>query len=117
MQIEMRVCSCGATFAAVPGVEACSLACAADARGHRSGQRKPSARRSTTSRGYGAAHQRKREEWEPLVDAGLVECWRCEELIDPGEPWDLGHDDDDRSLYRGPEHRTCNRSAPWHRGE
>jgi hypothetical protein len=28
------------------------------------------------------------------------------------EPWDLGHDDHDRSITRGPEHRDrCNRAA------
>jgi hypothetical protein len=69
-------------------------------------------RGGTTARGYGAAHQRTREEWAPTVEAGLVDCWRCGQRIQPGEPWDLGHDDDDRSAYRGPEHaHQCNRSA------
>jgi len=40
------------------------------------------------------------------MDAGEVfRCWRCGELIRPGQPWHLGHDDYDRTKYRGPEHR------------
>lgn len=32
--------------------------------------------------------------------------------ISPGEPWDLGHDDDhNRSLPSQPEHRGCNRAT------
>jgi hypothetical protein len=65
----------------------------------------------TTARGYGWRHQRVRAAWRPRVDAGLVDCARCGEPIVPGEPWDLGHDDVDRSRYQGPEHRACNRSA------
>lgn len=37
-------------------------------------------------------------------------CWRCDNPIDP-KNWDLGHDDWDRSIYRGPECPSCNRSA------
>jgi hypothetical protein len=45
------------------------------------------------------------------VEAGHIECWRCGYAIAPDEPWDLGHDDEDRTRYRGPEHVACNRSA------
>jgi len=68
-------------------------------------------RGSTTQRGYGRVHDRVREQLAPLVLAGQVRCWRCGDAIWPGEPWDLGHDDHDRSQYRGPEHARCNRSA------
>ncbi|ATO17825.1 hypothetical protein CO540_13250 [Micromonospora sp. WMMA2032] len=68
-------------------------------------------RRSTAARGYGRKHEDLRKQWKPKVDAGQVDCWRCGDPIQPGRPWDLGHDDDDRSQYRGPEHRTCNRRA------
>lgn len=71
----------------------------------------PRYRGTTTSRGYGAAHQGARESWRPRVEAGTVVCWRCDELIQPGQLWDLGHDDDDRGQYQGPEHRSCNRGA------
>jgi hypothetical protein len=45
------------------------------------------------------------------VNAGLVACARCGEPIIPGEAWDFGHDDHERSLYTGPEHRACNRAT------
>lgn len=69
-------------------------------------------RRGTTSeRGYDRDHQRRREEWRAYVEAGMVACWRCGKPIHPREPWDLGHDDFDRSKYKGPEHRACNRAT------
>ena len=36
----------------------------------------------------------------PTVEAGEAVCWRCNQSIEPGAPWDLGHDDTDRTLYR-----------------
>ena len=69
------------------------------------------ARGSRQARGYGAEHDAARKRWAPLVAAGNVKCWRCGEYIQPGAPFDLGHDDRDRSKYRGPEHLTCNRST------
>lgn len=68
---------------------------------------------STTARGYGAHHQQTRAHWAPKADAGLVDCWRCGRPIHPGQPWDLGHDDHDRSITRGPEHRHA---TPWCKG-
>lgn len=74
---------------------------------------------TSTQRGYGYAHQRKRRQAKRQVDAGLAHCWRCiaegkskaEAWIEPGSEWDLGHDDQDRSVYRGPEHARCNRRS------
>lgn len=68
--------------------------------------------RSTSARGYGAAHRRLRERWAKRVERGGVQCTRCWLPIVPGTPWDLGHDDYDRSRYTGPEHARCNRGAP-----
>lgn len=68
-------------------------------------------RPSTADRGYGSAHQALRLQWKPRVEAGEVDCARCHQRIHPGTPWDLGHDDHDRTQYRGPEHVDCNRAT------
>lgn len=73
-------------------------------------QRQRDAKRgSATARGYGRRHVAERNRWRPIVEAGGATCWRCGRPIDPSEPWDLGHDDNDRSKYKGPEHPLCNR--------
>ena len=52
------------------------------------------------------------KQWAPKVQRGAVLCGRCGEPIQPHEPWDLGHQDEDRTKYNGPEHRDrCNRSV------
>jgi hypothetical protein len=66
---------------------------------------------STSGRGYGWNHQLRRKALEPLVAAGHATCWRCGRPILPTEKWDLGHDDEDRTRYRGPEHASCNRAT------
>jgi hypothetical protein len=68
-------------------------------------------RPSSADRGYGGAHEAARKRLLPLVLAGGVRCARCGEPIVPGEPWDLGHNDYDRSQYSGPEHARCNRAT------
>jgi len=75
----------------------------------------PRPRLTTTQRGYGADHQRLRARLTPDVDAGLVDCWRCGQPIEPGTPWDLGHDDHDRTQYRGPEHALRTGHCPGNR--
>jgi hypothetical protein len=65
----------------------------------------------TVERGYGTRHQALRRQLAPLVATGQVRCARCGELIPPGAPWDLGHDDHDRRVYVGAEHRRCNRAT------
>ena len=62
-------------------------------------------------RGYDAAHDRLRKKWLPKVRAGRVACARCGHTIRPGQRWDLGHHDNDRSVYTGPEHEACNRAV------
>lgn len=66
------------------------------------------ARGTRQQRGYGAEHDRLRAEYQRRMDAGeTFTCWRCAEAGKPHEVdpqhWHLGHDDDDRSIYRGPE--------------
>lgn len=75
------------------------------------------ARGTAAERGYGAAHRRLRAAYQRRLDAGEVfVCWRCATAgephdVDPSD-WDLGHDDSDRSAYRGPECSSGNRGAP-----
>lgn len=67
------------------------------------------------------AWKRLRAHWAALVVAGAVPCARCGHLIEPGQPWDLGHpeglshaehgtDETTLRLCR-PEHAYCNRAA------
>ena len=71
------------------------------------------ARGRRQARGYDAAHDREAKRWRDLVRAGQpVTCWRCGNPINDADDLHLGHDDDDRSITRGPEHgRRCNLSA------
>lgn len=95
---------CGAGYTALaPHSRFCSHVC-----GYRF---RDEFRVSTTERGYGSRHQKLRRLVAPQVDAGLADCARCGLPIRAGTPWDLGHDDRDRSRYLGPEHRRCNRST------
>jgi hypothetical protein len=64
---------------------------------------------------YGADHRRLRRQIDATVKKGFARCARCGELIDPNEPWDLGHNDNDPTSYNGPEHRRCNRQTSTHR--
>jgi hypothetical protein len=76
-------------------------------------------RGTTTERGYGWAHWQERQRLKPIVATGTVTCARAalrqclmsSPLILPGQPWDLGHPDHDRTRWSGPEHRRCNRAA------
>ena len=66
------------------------------------------ARGTRQARGYDAPHDRLRAAWQRHLDTGqLVACWRCGSPIDP-KRWHLGHDDHDRTKYRGPECVECN---------
>lgn len=65
------------------------------------------------ARGYDAAHDREAQRLRELVRAGhTVTCWRCGRPITNPNDLHLGHDDNDRSITRGPEHgRACNLKA------
>lgn len=69
---------------------------------------------TTTARGYGAAHQRaRRQALEHLRANPGHPCWRCGAPLhyDDRAHIDLGHDDNDRTQYRGLECATCNRAT------
>lgn len=63
---------------------------------------------------YAGRHQALRRALDPYVPGSP--CWRCGRPILPGQPWDLGHDDDNPAIYRGPEHAVCNRAAGARKG-
>lgn len=71
---------------------------------------------STTGRGYGSTHQAERAKWIPVVARGGVMCARqgpkcIGKPLAPDQEFDLGHDDNDRTKYNGPECIPCNRGA------
>ena len=68
-------------------------------------------RPSTTERGYGGEHKKLRAKLAKVVEAGDGFCVRCGRWVAPGELWHLGHDDFDRSRYRGIECTKCNVGA------
>ena len=68
-------------------------------------------RGSRQARGYGVEHERLRAHYQSLMDAGHVfTCWRCGKVVYP-HSWDLGHCDDDRRIWHGPEHPGENRAT------
>lgn len=69
------------------------------------------ARGTKAERGYGKEFQAERKVWVRMVAEGVVNCWRCLKPIAPSGDFHLGHDDNDRSIIRGPECPSCNLSA------
>ncbi len=68
--------------------------------------------RPTFTHRYGSQHTTESRRWKRRITAGeRVQCWRCGEPITTAADMDLGHDDYDKTIVRGPEHATCNRSA------
>lgn len=61
-------------------------------------------------------HRKRRALAKAEVESGRASCWRCGGPIAPGSRWHLGHDDHDRSVYRGPEHAGCNLKAAARKG-
>lgn len=74
---------------------------------------------ATTEGGWGAPHQAERRRLAPLVALGRTVCTRyghpqfpdCAGLIAPGDEWELGHHDQDKGKWTGPEHARCNERA------
>lgn len=66
------------------------------------------ARGTRQERGYDALHDVMRANYQRAMRAGQTfKCWRCGGDINP-DAWHLGHDDHDRTQYRGPECPACN---------
>lgn len=61
-------------------------------------------------------HRQRRTAGQHQVDAGKAHCWRCGQHIPPGTTWHLGHDDYDRTIYRGTECVRCNLTAAARKG-
>lgn len=65
------------------------------------------ARGTRQQRGYDTKHDRLRSAYQRHMNHGeTFNCWRCGEPIDP-QSWTLGHCDDDRTIYHGPECPPC----------
>jgi hypothetical protein len=68
---------------------------------------------------YGWPHQKLRAKWVPKVARGDVMCRRASNgtciaaspLLDPDEPWQLGHPDETCPAPIAPEHPICNGST------
>jgi hypothetical protein len=104
---EARCSVCGRTFLRKTGSHRfCSAVCRERSRALQPGRR---AR-------YSFSHQELRRRVGRLVVAGAAVCSRCGEPIDPGEPWDLDHEDNGVG-YRGPSHAACNRATAKAREE
>lgn len=83
-------------------IEAGSSRCTSCARA------KDKARGSRQSRGYDAAHDQLRADWQRRMDDGeTIVCASCPRVLN-GQPWDLGHNKA-RTGYIGPQCVPCNR--------
>ena len=70
------------------------------------------ARGTRQERGYDAKHDALRRLAIAKIAAGVVvRCWRCGGQIFTAHDLHIGHDDHDRTITRGPEHKLCNLSA------
>ena len=72
--------------------------------------RAPQPKLSRQRRGYTSTHDALRRRWAAAVRRGGVHCGYCGAQISPGDPWDLGHPNDDKSQAPAPWHQACNRS-------
>jgi hypothetical protein len=55
-----------------------------------------------------AEHRAQVKAVKAQVAAGTAYCWRCGRYLPPGSKAHAGHDDNDRSVYRGAECPPCN---------
>jgi len=62
---------------------------------------------TTTQAGYGSKHQRKRRQWQAVIDESGALCARCGRPIMAGMAWHLDHAPGKQG-YLGPSHAHCN---------
>lgn len=74
------------------------------------------AERARTAQYHSAEHREQQRLAKAAVAAGTAVCWRCRRHIPPGNPVHAGHDDHDRTVYRGPECPPCNLRAAARKG-
>lgn len=69
---------------------------------------------SLTPHGSTTAWRKLRQQWQPLIEAGAIQCWRCHGTQGPLDPtnWHLGHTTDRNhggtDTDTRPEHPSCN---------
>lgn len=85
---------------------------------HRFRTKRPTAADDARRKQYASPeHRATRKAIQAQIDSGRpVSCWRCLAPILKGQPWHVGHDDNDRSLVRGAEHPACNLKAAARKG-
>lgn len=85
---------------------------------HRWRTKRPTAADEIRRKQYASPeHKARRKAIQAQIDTGQpVACWRCGRPIVKGSPWHLGHDDRDRTVYRGAECPTCNLTAAARKG-
>jgi DNA-directed RNA polymerase subunit RPC12/RpoP len=74
------------------------------------------AERARTAQYNSAEHKQQVAAVKALVASGRAFCWRCGRHLPPGSKAHAGHDDHDRSRYRGAECPPCNLSAAARKG-
>lgn len=74
------------------------------------------AERARTAQYASPEHRAMVQAVKAAVAAGRAYCWRCGRHLPPGSKAHAGHDDHDRTRYRGPECPSCNLSAAARKG-
>ena len=59
------------------------------------------------NRKCGRRHRKVRAEFAKHVDTGRARCAKCGGLIEPGSPWDAGHDEAYPHLCQAPSTRAA----------
>jgi len=80
-------------------------------------KRKNTAAERTRAAQYASPeHRAQVQAVKATVASGRAFCWRCGRYLPPGSKAHAGHDDHDRTVYRGAECVRCNLSAAARKG-